>query len=58
MRLLLAEDDTRLVERLRPALLKAGYVVEWAEKIDYQGKALRIKIEIGGEEERIFEIES
>ncbi len=33
-------------------------VVEWAEKIDYQGKALRIKIEIGGEEERIFEIES
>jgi tRNA threonylcarbamoyladenosine biosynthesis protein TsaE len=33
-------------------------VVEWAEKTDYQGKALRIKIEIGGEEERIFEIES
>jgi len=33
-------------------------VMEWAEKIDYQGKALRIKIEIGGEEERIFEIES
>jgi len=33
-------------------------LVEWAEKINYKGRAIRIKIEIGEKEERIFEIES
>ncbi|MFO7981793.1 MAG: tRNA (adenosine(37)-N6)-threonylcarbamoyltransferase complex ATPase subunit type 1 TsaE [Candidatus Aminicenantes bacterium] len=33
-------------------------VVEWAEKIDYKGPALRIMIEIGDKEERIIEIRS
>jgi tRNA threonylcarbamoyladenosine biosynthesis protein TsaE len=33
-------------------------VVEWGEKINYHGSAIRIKIEIGVKEERIFEIES
>ncbi|MCP4077937.1 MAG: response regulator transcription factor [Gammaproteobacteria bacterium] len=31
MKLLLVEDDTRLVETLRPKLKKAGYVVEWSD---------------------------
>ncbi len=31
MKLLLVEDDARLIESLRPALKKAGYVVEWAD---------------------------
>jgi tRNA threonylcarbamoyladenosine biosynthesis protein TsaE len=33
-------------------------VVEWAEKMDYKGKALRIMIEIGKNEERIVQIKS
>lgn len=33
-------------------------VVEWAEKMDYKGKAFRIMIEIGEEEERIIEVRS
>jgi len=32
-------------------------VVEWAEKINYEGKAFRIKIKIGKEEERIIQID-
>lgn len=41
MRLLLAEDDAHLVEQMRPALLKAGYVVEWADNgIDAEFLAL------------------
>ena len=31
MKLLLVEDDIRLVESLRPKLNKAGYVVEWSD---------------------------
>ena len=31
MKLLLAEDDRKLVDYLRPMLKKAGYVIEWAE---------------------------
>ncbi|MCK4709505.1 MAG: response regulator transcription factor [Gammaproteobacteria bacterium] len=31
MKLLLVEDDVRLVESLRPKLNKAGYVVEWSD---------------------------
>jgi len=31
-------------------------VVEWAEKIDYKGKALRISIKIGEDEERVIRI--
>jgi len=31
LKLLLVEDDTRLVETLRPKLKKAGYVVEWSD---------------------------
>lgn len=31
MRLLLVEDDGQLAEQLRPALQKAGYVVEWTD---------------------------
>ena len=27
-------------------------VVEWAEKLDYEGKAIRVQIEITGEKER------
>lgn len=33
-------------------------VVEWAEKIDYSGQALRIMIEIGSNEERLIQIKS
>jgi len=32
-------------------------VVEWAEKIKYEGKAFRVKIKIGKEEERIIQID-
>ncbi|MBL4679114.1 MAG: response regulator transcription factor [Pseudomonadales bacterium] len=31
MKILLVEDDVRLVESLRPQLNKAGYVVEWSD---------------------------
>ena len=31
MKLLLVEDDVRLVEKLRPQLKQAGYVVEWSD---------------------------
>ncbi len=31
MKILLVEDDVRLVENLRPKLKKAGYVVEWSD---------------------------
>lgn len=31
MKLLLIEDDTRLVDNLRPKLKKAGYAIEWCE---------------------------
>ena len=31
MKLLLVEDDVRLVESLRPKLKKSGYVVEWSD---------------------------
>lgn len=31
MKLLLVEDDVRLVESLRPQLKQAGYVVEWSD---------------------------
>lgn len=33
-------------------------VVEWAEKMEYTGPALRVVIEIGVEEERIIQIKS
>jgi tRNA threonylcarbamoyladenosine biosynthesis protein TsaE len=32
-------------------------VVEWAEKINYEGKAFRVKIKIGKEEDRIIQID-
>lgn len=31
MRLLLVEDDGELVDQLKPALIKAGYTVDWAQ---------------------------
>ncbi|MBT3205694.1 MAG: response regulator transcription factor [Gammaproteobacteria bacterium] len=31
MKILLVEDDVRLVESLRPKLKKAGYVIEWSD---------------------------
>lgn len=41
MKLLLVEDDVRLVESIRPQLNKAGYVVEWSDNgIDGEFMAL------------------
>lgn len=46
MKLLLAEDDEKLVEYLRPKLQHSGYVVEWADNgIDAEFLALEEKFD-------------